>query len=879
MGQGMSGKQKFQIVSAGKVLRARKPAEVLAEMSEAFSISSEQARKLLLKGWVIKDELSPGQVVQYRTRLQQIGLKIEVHPAGTFDNRALLSRMQYAKKRRDRKIASAQVSGSDVATATPPAVSSQEPQVPLTPQEQRAPKQPLPVHQAAAKKSNLKPVPLPAVQTPETEKGGGRARQQLDSLFVRAEKFGPGSSAGDVLGQITGIALAGLVPLMFAGLAALCIYQGAIALWKIPAAVISGEFGPTTLLGSGISLLLLMLFAVLFIWPYYRSGRVLSQWSSTAVSVKQSDAPGLFLLLQVLQRKTGLPQPEKLEVTSGADVSCYSGSLRGQMRGEVTLSLGLAAARSLGGGEVLALIVRSLSFHHGKLRSLASWLVLEPGRRLEEMQDALENEQSPLSSREPGETKGLLHTFLASCGLALVPVVERLHAFQRLTSRRLAAQLQRHGDTWAASITGSDGFALFAEHWQQLVHADLVTGEINREAQLLDKRLRDYPAAVHWLFENLDAETRSGIEAAMGENSDLWNPLEPACYERVDQVQQLGLPSALQRKDFTMAGLFADFSALAAGLSKLGIADRCRAIDNHLLMAASEETEQARQVLAEFFNRAVPRDLLPLAGPVNEEWRALDLQGTIDWLRSRLVDLQDLEQRRNILLLQSAKIQLGAALIRQNPKQASGGLDIRKYHLSGLTLAAVDESRRDNRARLEECQQQRSRILAMFYQRIEKSLEGLDAAGQNRARALYRQLKAFASLEQPLSALEGYGDLVSEMVEQLTADRIAPELVQKYMTLAAGQVAKLQEAVEKQGEVLGGELQERLAAFSGAEPMQASEHLRENVNLLQALELRCKNIGAVVLDCYHRTLAGLLQIVLEEERRLKVRPLRLAALG
>ncbi|WP_295799238.1 hypothetical protein [uncultured Microbulbifer sp.] len=848
----MSGQQKFQIVSAGKTLRAKEPGEVLAQVTSTFSISAQQARRLLLKGWVIKDQLSPGQVVQYRTQLQQIGLKIEVHPAGKFDNRALLARMQFAQQRRERKEAPAKVVASSPAVVEESARREQQDK-PAAPEKQ-APANPT---QVDHKK--------PAAEAAST----ARAREQLAALFEDDRSGAGGPSAAERARLLAALPAACLVPLVFLSLAVFCVYQACLALWRIPEAVMAGSLGAGTLIGSGLTLLLLGLFAALFLIPYYRARR---DSGSPGISLGKADAPGLFLLLEILKGKLDGVVPTAVQANPGADTLARSEGFVAHWRGEVTLSLGLSAAATLNGGDNLALIARALSFHQTRLIRVASWLQLVPQQRLQAMQEALESESTVVSAG--GEAKGparALHKLLAMSGLALVPVIERLHGLHRGLSKGLGTLLERRADGIAASVLGSDACAGFAARWHQLVHADLVTSEINREAQLMGKRLSDYPAAVGWLYRNLDSETRSSIELAMDEDSDVWNPAEPANHSRVAEMEERQLPSMLARSDFSLAKLFAEFRELSSRVSRLGVDEHCRAVDNHLLMTANKEVEQAQGVLAEYFNRVMPRELLALKVPAHEELQQMDLQQTVDWLRSRLVDLREQEQRHATLQLAASRIQLGAALLRSNCKVDPG-----KYHLSGVTPAAADESRRDNRERLKECQQQRHRIWQMFYQRILKALETLDVSEHSRSQELLSQLAAFDRLREPLASLEQYGDLVSEAIEQMAEEKIPEQLLQKYTALILKQIDQLLALVEDHGEAMGAALAQRVAVFSESRSFLDGQQARDERGRLQAVELRCKHVCALVVECYQQVLAELLELCLAEERRRNIRPLRLA---
>ncbi|MFV8783697.1 hypothetical protein ACNKU7_14860 [Microbulbifer sp. SA54] len=862
----MSGQQKFQIVSSGKVLRAKNPGEVLAEMASAFSISAKQARQLFLKGWVIKDQLSPGQVVQYRTQLQQIGLKIEVHPAGKFDNRALLARIQFARKRQARKAAGA--SAPD--TVSPPAR-------PLKPAEgagnSAAEVAPNGLTPGAVRDRDTAPVQQVSAE-PKTA-GERSARAQLAALFSEQDEVLSGIRkvvAGGRWRFIPGIAGAALVPLLFAALALIVVYQAGVAVWNIPAAILDGSFGAGTLVGSGLTLLLLLFFSALFLLPYHR-GTTASE--RAGISLAKADAPGVHMLLEVLGAKTGLPVPASVRVTPGAEIEGSAGGLLPLLRGEITLSLGLSAVTTVNGGDNVALISRALSYYQGRLGCLATWLLVIPMRRLQGMQDALENERTVLSvGGSGGGIARLPHKLLAASGLALIPLVDRLQSLHRGASRPLGRALTARADATAACILGSKGFSEFVARWHQLNHADLVTGEINREAQLVGKRLADYPAAVRWLFGNIDEETRNNLELAMDDDSDLWNLSEPLGTTRLFAVEDREFSPVLVRTDFTLAKLFADIRDLSARVSSIGIEDRCRAVDNQSLMAASKETEHAQRVLAEYFNRIVPCDLLPLQLPANEELQELDLQQSVDWLRSRLIELQELEDRYSKLQLRGAQIQLGAGLIRSNVK-----VNAQEYQLCGATPAAADESVNDNRVRIDECLQQRSQILSMFYQRIEKTIDGMDAAARKSCLAALDRLRGYEPMRESLIALERYGDLASLLVDRIPSTEIPESLMQKYVTVALQQCEKLVAVVEQQAHILGDDLAARLAGLEDARALLAGNESgksnRDALTRMQALELHCKNVLAQVGDSYQQALAALLQECLAEEGRRNVRPLRL----
>ncbi len=894
---------RFQIISAGKTLRSKPPKEVLQQLVAAFSISAEQARKLFLKGWVIKDQLTAGQVVQFRTQLQQLGLKIEVHPAGTFDNRAILARLKFARQRQERK-------AQPVATpnAQDPENSSVNPVD----------------HKASATKPTLEAVPstpaafspqkrfrtgktkspgkLSQAETASSQQSGpgnavheskpqdGALRAQLRALFHPEPNPGaPTLSARMALmGQLLPAAT---VPAGFIALMALCLYQLAGALWALPAAVLDGEFGAATLLGSGVTVLLVGFCGVLVLHPYLFPRR--SHLSAgvagdlDAVRLTKREAPGFFLLLEVMGETCGISVagkqkgPRNLTSVNGIVTTEVLVTAGGDIRvlrepfSPPKLSLGLSAVAALDGGDVLALMARAMCNHRGRWLRAAQAIAIGTSERLQWMQDALERDQT-ICGTDAEVTAMLkpLHRLLAICGRPLVPVIDRLQVAHQRLSGPLAERLEAQADSAAGQMIGSDAFHGFAERWNRLVHADLVCGEINREAQALGKRLANVPLAVRWLYNNMDAQTLKGIDAAMAEETDCWSQGEPAGHQRIGAVEERQLRPQLQRQDFSLQKLFTDFVELSARVSRVGHDDSCRPVDNRALLETDKNSEAAQQVLTRYFNRAIPRDFLHLHPPRNEELKELDLQASIDWLRGRLVDLQDLEQRIAQLQLKGARLQIGAALVRANVR-----VDPRSYGLSGTTPAATDESRQDNRVRVKECLQQRQQLHSMFYQRIERAMASMPGPDRSKAQEAIAHLRKFDALSEPLAALNRYSDVVCELIERAPEQELPAPLLQKYPQLISQQIRQIEEVVKARRVPLSAVQLEKLTSCGqGETAIPPSARSGDVTGALQALELRGKSASAAVMDAYQAKLAQLLALCLTEEERLKVKPLRLASI-
>ncbi|WP_250460975.1 hypothetical protein [Microbulbifer litoralis] len=840
----MSGQEMYQVVSAGKTLRSKPPLEVVQEAVRSFSIPAAQAKRLLLKGWVIKDGLTSKQVVEYQTRLQKIGLRVDVFPAGRFDNGGLVAKLEFAQKRRARSATPAGAVAEKAPAATAP--------------------------QAAKRKPGDTTSDRPAASGSSVNENTARARAQVQELFADEEARSGESLAGR-LQLLFGALAAALVPSLFACLALLCSYSALRSLWRLPQSILAGEFGPWVVVGCIVSLSLIGFVAALLLWPLCAASRFDTEGRG-GLPLARSDARGLYLLLEVLAEKTGLPVPAQLSLHAGAEVKARPLRLKDLFARRLNLDLGLAAVSSLSGSEFAALVARAAGVYSGRLRGVAALLALGTARRLQWMQWALENGRT-IAAPDGGPAAPLrpLHRALGACGSVLVPVVERLLDLHCSVTAPLARQLEYRGDACAARVLGSDGFVRFAEKWHQLVHAELVVAEINREAAIAGQRLADYPEAVHWTLQSLDDETRSNIELAMAQTSDAWDSAQAADNERIARVEDLQLPALVER-EFSVQKLVGQLPEWRKRTSA-AIADAAsRPVDNRQLLQASREAEQSLQVLGEYFNRVPLQGLLPDQQPASEELAAMDLQAAVDWLRGKLVEVRDLQLRVEDLRGRSAAIQLGAGLIRAQVK-----IEPRDFFLSGGTPAAADESLKDNRARREEAESQLEQVFRVFYLRVQRAVESMPAGDRPSAQRSLQQLEAYRPLAAHLDRLDHYATVCTLMIDNLNLDAAQWEPVQKFYGLAAKELQLVAAAVEQSTTLrelgLAEALQQRVG---GAEIPDLPAERQGQLDALQVMELRCKNAGAAIGEHYRIQLAQLLQRCLQREAQMNIRPLRLA---
>ncbi|GAA5524510.1 hypothetical protein Maes01_01067 [Microbulbifer aestuariivivens] len=844
----MIGKELFQIVSTGTTLHEKPAAEVVATAAKLLKVPTSQAQRLLLKGWVIKDQLSRAKVVEYRARLEQIGLKIAVYPAGKFDNRALLARLNATGRKSPR------------GNAGPAGESTTEGAVKLAQTVKLDPHSNLPGGQQQRSTSER------------------QALEQLQALFADTEL--PGQSFASSLRILPGAMAAAIVPGAFLLLAILLFSLVINIAWELSASLLaSGAIAAGSIGAAAVALLAIALVAGLTVVPFFRVKNCVSSASgqSTAEEARRplnrQDAPQLFLLLEALSSRACLPEVDRILVSRGAGIT-GSAVLGDVWRQRTTLLVGLSAVRACSGRELIALLARAMSFYSGRGWGLVSYLVFGTAQRLRALESTFEGGRVLDVADRSSPVFAGLDKLLGHGAKPLAAMVSRMLTLHRRLAAGAADLLQKRADRQMAIIIGSDGFSQFTEKWWQLDHSAQIAAEANRGACLVNQRLADFPAGVAWLMGHLDAQTRESLELAMTHRADPWALSAPADINRIAEVEFLSV-KPMMRGNFSTEKLFRNLSALSAELSS-GEGLGAQPVGHRQLLAATREMEEAMPVLREYFNRIVPLRMLSMGSPVSGSLAALDLQGCIDWLRGELLELGETQARLAELENRAARMQLGRMLLK-----AKLPVDAQEYLLSGATVSAADKTLRDNEARLDNLQQQVRAVHSVFALRIKAACKSMP---RDMATVVNRHIKTlgeFETLASRLENIDSYVALLAQARQRLPGiSRAAHPVAERLVDLARGEWMGLLADLNRcprlaQGGVIN-QLQKRVGSIAEGKLPRAA---KAQEVMLRQLQTQLKVASAEFLAQYRVVLAKVLGPCLEVERARGVRPLRLLAVS
>lgn len=861
----MASQELFQIVSSGKTLRSLTADRVLKDAAKVFGIQQEKARRLLLKGWVIRDEMTSREVITYQSCLQKIGLRVEVLPAGKYSNEAMLARIRYAQRRKDgaSNQGASKVTPQSMRTAEAPSShpSKLEPKV----KPQLAPN-------TSRKESKLSEKP---------NKNTG-ARAQIAALFSKESVPSSNRNFASLLKLFGTMLPASVVPLALSGFLLIAVFNISMASGDIVAATLASGFQFSSLAGFALSLLLSLGIVLFFTLPFLlaaKSNPAGSPGRGRIKELKRSEAQGVFLLVDQLCERLNGPEISMVRVSVGADVSIEGRHLQNVFSKTATLTLGLGAVTTLSGRELMAVTARTLSGNRSRLLRLCQWLVFETDRRLQLIPESLESEAGGYGLNEQAQclsAKGPLGIF-KPIGPLVVPIYERLGRLHRSLSAPAAQQLKEIADCGLARAIGSDAVSVLSLKWQQVLHATLVVNEVEREAALAGQCLANTPLAIRSALLSLDEETRSNIEDSLTVTADIWDREQGIDAQRVAQIEALGYP-ALLNTDFSVHKLFADLPALAAEVSA-PLDASLTPVPNDQLLIDNSGLAEARSVISEYFNSVIPQDYLGLKLPVGEQFEGMGLQETIDWLRGGLVDLSELLVKIEDLESRSAIQLVGRSLVR-----AHQSVDARTYFLSGDTVIAADASQRDTESRLDGAVQQSEQILSVFAQRIEHAIQALPPTQKMSARSSWERLQAYLPLAARLRKARHFGDALTAALDRGVVNRGATDegarpVLEKICQMTVKELVAVQSLVERCSLLRSTGLVDKVSSRVGQSKREFSSlpaGRRKATLMITELARRSASLWMAVWNSYEVELGELLQLCLSRERSSQLRPLRLA---
>lgn len=717
------------------------------------------------------------------------------------------------------------------------------------------------------------------VSVPELRATPERCQQEVDleSLLPDAIPEMPVSRAHRV-GLVAAMCLSLLAPLFYLGLITTAT---GVLLWSLT--LIPGWLAES---GSVVGKLLagavpfagavILIFLVRPLFAKYPS--------VAGIPLDRHKHTRLFAVVDGLCQRMGLPPVQEIRVDHRPTATLRpDGRLRGLRHREHTLTIGMPLFAALDTRQLIGAVSHELGhwalpeamYASCLVRTVNSWLA---DRALTE--DSWETRLDRWQNRTPAFIgHGLLQPARAMIRLNR-RLFRGMYQFNLRVTRHWSRKMEYEADRYECWLTGSKTFEITAETLHSLVYADRCVQAANARAQEEGKLVRNLPLAIADTANNLTAEQRRMVQAAMADAQAFSWDGHPADVDRIRHALELDFPGVIRRDELS-AELLADFEALCGAVTRQTYAERgiedveSYLVDNEAILALKKAPDQDEEALEQYFNGHLTSRFMQLeAGREGPQ----TLQQIIDTLRGRLPELAALQESffraaRNHTERTHGRVLLAEKVAIQPREYGLGSSELRD-----ADRAVEDASRewRDLGKRLRDLDQ-------LFARRMQLAVDQMSGEEARVASDLLASLSSFPVLSLPMQQLRSYAATLESLLTQ--GDRAQQKRLEPALEHAANRcresIIQFYNAAARTTLSLPGQ-PDTLRAQAVVQGLAGAGNSRElRASALDAREILriAQQCEALSGDAYHRSMARMARLCTEQETQLGIRPLKLLRFG
>lgn len=703
---------RLNVVSQGEIVQGYSTAQVVAALSEQFSLSPERSRAMLRGGATLKKSVPPAVAEKFVLRFRKLGL--------------VTAAVVSAPSRRPTP-----------PYGTPPVSASMAPSMAAQ----------APAEEPVAMRDGLEQ----------------RWLQQLGQSIPKP----PLNPARLLIMSL--VALFTLLPMVLHGLLLLIFGWGVVS-WPVDVAAALSSTAAQNWWLLLLQLPLLLLACFILIKPLLPRA-----YSSSERALTEADAPDLFALLRALCGLTGAPHPTEVTISNrlGVELLPLAG-ISGLRQQRFSLSIGMPMLALINRRQLVAILAQELGHCSQPTTTQAYSLINYLHRRLERVSrvpDVLDVVvERRIADGLVAAPLALPWTAMTRLSRGVMTFIDRL---SRISSKTVCDWMEAEGDHCAAYLVGSDYFAETAPDQRAVLAAYRQVLEVNKQAWAHNQLLRDLPAAVAALKGEL---LESDIDALLqqAEADQQWQ-LEPMSAARTAEVRALAF-EPLYSDDSPAADLFFDFTTLCEQLTLDGYRRQYPdkklqnyIVDNGRILSLSDSLGAGELALDAYLGSSFRGRLLEFDEPMDGYLLKLSPQQIIDWLRSNLLEYRSNQQQ---LLQQQSLLQE----YRELRVLLEEGLDITEWGYPKGPTAKLDLSERQQKAEaeVEHYFAKVATVDHMFSRRMlmaVESMANMDGCPQPMAQRYLAVVQSLGSLVEQFSELDA-GHALLEVLLQRGDERL-----------------------------------------------------------------------------------------------------------
>lgn len=589
-------------------------------------------------------------------------------------------------------------------------------------------------------------------------------RQYLNSLFKHEIPVAP-LTVGYKLGLVAVAFLSLLAPAMYF----ITISALSFAIYEFTLFVIHSWSGSGVNLNSVVLMIVPILFVLLLILLMFKPLITRSK-GVNGIKLDAKHAPNFFLLVELMCKRIGVPIPTEIYMDNRVNASAGPAhGLVSLLQGKLILTIGLPLVAGMNARQLVGVLAHEFGhfaqptamFAYYLITSINGWLAESAynedlwDHRLDFWKNSAEK-MAVIGYAVRIVQWGILSTRMLLKGLFLINL--------RVT-RYMSRHMEYHADHYEAYVAGSDHFRGNSLHLRSLFSAYRLVTEANHHAWNHNMLLNNVPDAVAWQNRQFGSGVLRKLEQGMAEEvTNVWDS-HPADNDRIIHAEAPQF-TAIFKDVFPARHFFINFKDLCKKITLYeyqmeGLETPKRyVVENKRVLAYHAALKKSDLALTRYFKGLFSRRLMCLELPAKNDLLTLDLQGTVDWLRSQQVGYGKGQQNYRAIQKYYREVSIGLSYIK-----AEIDIDPLGFNLPNTDPELVNQLKIAEDKKLLVCRKKLELVDTMFYQRIQLAIHSMSENDQRHCKQLLATLRNITQLKDNWMQLDDVAYLLEILLD------------------------------------------------------------------------------------------------------------------
>ncbi|MCK4842455.1 MAG: M48 family metalloprotease, partial [Methylococcales bacterium] len=600
---------------------------------------------------------------------------------------------------------------------------------------------------------------------------------------------------------------------------------------------------------------------------------------SKQYTLKRSQFPALFNLVEIMCKKIGVPIPKKITLNNEVNASASAEQgLLSLMRGDLKLTVGLPLITGMNIRQFIGVLAHEFG-HFAQPFAMTTYYLVNTinywfGSRAYQP-DTWDNRLDSWLEKADWHIIVTIAILGAQFSIMLTrKLFSGLYLLNFKSTQFMSRNMEYDADAYESIFSGSSHFEETAMQLRKLAYADQEIQEINRSAWNENKLLEDMPFAIAYLAGNYDPNVDETIKKSMQDTkTNVWDS-HPADNDRIKHVLKRN-DSAIVTDEYPTHLLCSDIKNLCQKLTLIsyrqyGIKDPEQYINkNSAILNSDKQKQNASLALDNFFNKNFYGRFLNFEAIKDKDSAPQTIEETINKLREQLVEYEVNSKKHQELTEKYSLMSLGATYIKDKVN-----IDNSQFHLTHTELNEIDSSINSTRAEISKLDEKLKVTDQLFSHRLLHDSNLMDSEQLKQFEFKLNVLKQIEKLSDKIFNLQHYYIILESLLrnDEEFLEQVKESINQhaQYCLEDAKNISILSKQIAN-----GRENDKTLYDFIQSWCNEIPEQYNPN-NIQETIDFSSQVIGAIKYH-YYWVLADICEIALSVETDNNIAPIRLVA--